>query len=180
MSAKKQVVRKHRFADLIDKYGGVGARKAYNAWLYGFLEANIRELDAKGTIGPGCLEWPGRRDKDGYGIIQVKHRGRTISVLAHRMSLMEGKGYIGSMLACHTCDNPSCIRPNHLYAGTARRNALDSVERGRHFQGSKTHCKNGHPLSGTNLYVDPTGKRVCRECQRRWSLEYVYRKKGRP
>ena len=175
MSVKNQRKRRNAFEDLINEYGEAAAKKVYYAWLFLYVDTIVESFGKS-----KCWEWNGRRDKDGYGILQVRHKGKTISVLAHRMSLMKHQGYIGSLLACHTCDNPACVLPSHLYGGTPRLNALDSVARGRHFHGSKTHCKSGHSLSGTNLYVDPTGKRVCRECQRRWSRDYERRKKARP
>lgn len=47
--------------------------------------------------------------------------------------------------------------------------------------GSRTHCPNGHPYAGDNLYLDPQGHRHCRSCMRRWSAEaYAKRKAARP
>jgi hypothetical protein len=73
----------------------------------------------------------------------------------------------------HTCDNPPCIRPEHLTVGTTRDNAADCHAKGRaatdnlgHFCRSKTHCTRGHPYSGENLQVLPNGHRVCRACRR--------------
>src|SRR4028118_125295 len=48
-----------------------------------------------------------------------------------------------SMDACHTCDNPSCINPEHLWAGTRTQNLLDASKKGR------TQGKS-HPPIGTS------------------------------
>lgn len=76
----------------------------------------------------GCWNWTGAKDGDGYGYISVTGKG----VRAHRYSLAMavGKGPPGS-LALHSCDNPTCVRPDHLRWGTNRDNARDASARGR-------------------------------------------------
>lgn len=46
-------------------------------------------------------------------------------VLANRKDIPEG------LMICHHCDNPQCINPSHLYAGTAKDNFNDAINRGR-------------------------------------------------
>lgn len=77
----------------------------------------------------GCWEWTGTTmQKEDYGI--ACHRGKRQR--AHRLSYMYHKGQIPEgLLICHTCDNPICINPDHLYAGTAKDNSADMVSRGR-------------------------------------------------
>lgn len=82
-----------------------------------------------------CWTWSGPRStrkgsgKD-YGVFRVKRDGRWIVLKAHRLVLALTLGYEPDM-ACHHCDNPPCIRPSHLYAGTAKSNSDDAIERGR-------------------------------------------------
>lgn len=45
---------------------------------------------------------------------------------------------------------------------------------------ARTHCVHGHPLSGDNLYVGPSGKRACRACARTRALAYLRRKRSKP
>ncbi|MFV2195998.1 NUMOD4 motif-containing HNH endonuclease [Nocardiopsis sp. LOL_012] len=61
--------------------------------------------------------------------------------------------------------------PNLAY-GSNSDNLLDSVRHGTHPWASRTHCPRGHEYAGSNLYVDPSGRRSCRTCRReRYALE---------
>lgn len=108
-----------------------------------------------------CWIWL-RSTIKGYGSICVN--GKT--QLAHRVAYKEAFGEIpeGAFI-CHTCDTPLCVNPAHLYAGDAKTNQRDAVERRRHRNSRKTTCKRGHPLSGSNLYVWSNGFRQCRICK---------------
>lgn len=77
----------------------------------------------------GCWEWQaGIQNKDGYGGFQFEGKYQ----LAHRASY---KMYIGeipvSMIICHSCDNPPCVNPFHLFLGTDAINTKDSISKGR-------------------------------------------------
>lgn len=75
-----------------------------------------------------CWIWISHLDRNGYGLIKWKHT----NILAHRFSYELHNGEIPSgMFICHKCDNPSCVNPLHLYAGTAKTNAEDRTLRGR-------------------------------------------------
>ena len=66
--------------------------------------------------------------RDGYGVKNVKGK----SVRAHRWAYEQAFGPIPKDLhICHHCDNPSCINPNHLYAGTRKQNMADKIKRNR-------------------------------------------------
>lgn len=75
-----------------------------------------------------CWEWTGAKDADGYGTF--KSDGK--SDRAHRVSwrLATGENPKGCMIL-HKCDNPSCVRPDHLYSGTHQQNEQDKSSRGR-------------------------------------------------
>lgn len=80
----------------------------------------------------GCWEWQGKLSKDGYGSFQKSIDGIKTEVRAHRKSYEIFKGEIPKgMQVCHTCDNPSCCNPEHLWLGTSRENTQDSFKKNR-------------------------------------------------
>lgn len=76
----------------------------------------------------GCWEWKGARSADGYGAYSYKKK----SYRAHRLALeLDGRPVPDGMYACHHCDNPICVRPDHLYVGTPTDNMRDAKKRNR-------------------------------------------------
>jgi HNH endonuclease len=75
----------------------------------------------------GCWEWIGTK-KRGYGYMKINGKDKAI----HRLLYERYKGKILSeMNVCHTCDNPSCCNPDHLWLGTQTQNIHDCVEKKR-------------------------------------------------
>jgi len=74
-----------------------------------------------------CWEWQGAKTKAGYGI--TRHDGEIC--YTHRIILQShGEGFSEDKeFACHKCDNPSCVNPEHLYAGNHTDNMEDAKER---------------------------------------------------
>jgi HNH endonuclease len=70
------------------------------------------------------------------------------------------------MFVCHRCDNPRCIRLDHLFLGSPLDNAEDMMKKGRHFGVRKTECAHGHPFDEANTMYRSDGRRFCRECNR--------------
>lgn len=85
----------------------------------------------------GCWQWNGpMREQDGYGFFTLG--GRRLS--AHRVSWELHHGSIpDGFYICHHCDNPPCVRPDHLFLGTVRDNVDDMIAKGR------GHWQNGAP-----------------------------------
>jgi len=111
-----------------------------------------------------CWEW--QRHKNSLGYAEGGFMGRTWIITRLMYCATQGD-FDPTLDICHTCDNPPCVNPLHLWLGSRAQNIQDSVGKGRHFLAAATHCKRGHPLSGDNLYVAPlSGKRNCLICQR--------------
>lgn len=80
----------------------------------------------------GCWGWKGYHDKDGYAQITGYNGKKAIPIKAHRISYEIYNGKIPEgFRVCHTCDNPICTNPDHLWLGTAKENSQDGVKKGR-------------------------------------------------
>lgn len=98
------------------------------------------KVDKTPGQGPNgdCWEWKGARQPNGYGkLTSGGDRGKTL--MAHRVALeLAGVPLSEGAYACHHCDNPPCVREDHLYAGMPTDNVADMVARGRaRFNGSR-------------------------------------------
>lgn len=77
-----------------------------------------------------CWIWTAGKNWQGYGKFCIRH-GK--STQAHRFSICSALGISleKGQLSCHKYDNPSCVRPDHLFVGTHKDNAEDRGKKGR-------------------------------------------------
>lgn len=125
----------------------------------------LEKLDAKSRPGAnGCIEVPDVfHNADGYAIVHHRSLGQ----FAHRVVTILKKGPIPpGKMACHDCGNHGCVNEDHLYIGTMKQNARDTVNHGRHLEANKTHCIHGHPFDEENTRVCKKGKRHCKTCEK--------------
>lgn len=135
-----------------------------------------------------CWLWQGVKDGSGYGRFVVP---------AHRLlyALLVGAIPEGFQID-HKCRVPHCVNPDHLEAVTPQENTVRGlIARGKYNPESRprvsnpgvgsdwraklTHCKNGHPFSGDNLYIRKSNKqRCCRKCQREKIRQFYLRHGG--
>jgi hypothetical protein len=77
----------------------------------------------------GCWNWKRSLSNEGRAVIRILgkiHHTSRVSFVVFK------KEPVGDMLVCHSCDNPICVNPEHLWLGTPKDNMVDMSNRGRY------------------------------------------------
>jgi len=128
-----------------------------------------------------CWPWMGARIPRGYGVFGLSSKQR--SARAHRIAYEIAHGLpLGSLPSewhvCHSCDNPPCVNPSHLWLGSASDNMSDAAAKGRNARSwTNGRCHRGHDITDPSNVLRFKNQRQCRLCRREWArLEQVSRR----
>ncbi len=110
---------------------------------------------AKVNKTDNCWEWTAYTLYNGYG--RFSYMGRT--EYAHRVSWMMSHGEWPSGHVMHICDNPACVRPDHLVIGDMRTNIADRNIKHRQYSNKKEFCRHGMPF-----VVNENNRRIAKDC----------------
>ena len=131
----------------------------------------------------GCWIYFGSDNGNGYGAF-TEAKGKTRRY-AHRIAYEELRGPIPPGLELdHLCNTRCCCNPDHLEPVTRAENQRRAARRGAVFNSNheKTHCRSGHPFSGSNLLVKRRSNgrtyRACKICETAAGLRYLAKKRG--
>lgn len=146
-----------------------------------FLERFWAKVEKKSP--DECWEWKGSCIKGGYSQISLPNQRKKVLTSRVAYTIQHG-AFDNALFICHHCDNPKCVNPNHLFAGTQRENIQDASKKGRLFNPKpqkpkkpKTNwdigsirrnlefCKRGHPFDEKNTGIQTKG-RYCKICER--------------
>lgn len=138
---------------------------------------SIARMDKLGRCKQGVVL---SAHKDSKGRLSVGLQGKTF-----RVSKLVAEAFLGpkpeGLECCHNNGKPSDNRASNLRWDTRSSNTKDAVAHGTNYEAAKTHCPQGHMLSGDNLVPWPLktyGHRLCRECHNTKAREYYHRDKA--
>lgn len=116
-----------------------------------YSEATQRRFWAKvDKRGPDeCWPWTAGLGNGGYG--KIKLEKTRIDVQSHVMAFELANGLLPKgKIVCHSCDNPPCCNPRHLWEGTQSQNHADMVKKGRHRTGFSSLVGSRNPHARLN------------------------------
>jgi hypothetical protein len=122
--------------------------RSHGISVLGYLRKDLRKYRERFWFcvlkGDGCWEWVGSFHH-GYGRFFAGGMCLQAARFAYIITYGDG-GMKDEIQVCHHCDNPKCVRPDHLFLGTQRDNELDKIGKGR--SGGLFRPAEGHSLTG--------------------------------
>lgn len=109
---------------------------------YCSLECRLNSSRDMSSGPDGCWVWTDPANDKGYGVFNFHNKLHRAHVVAYELAngpIPEGEG----LVVCHTCDNPPCCNPAHLWLGTRGDNAADRDRKKRTNPGWVPGSKNG-------------------------------------
>lgn len=108
------------------------------------MHAAFMEKVAVPEDGSACWLWTGPKHEKGYGLFNF----RGLKVRAHRFAAAGFRMPETKLWACHRCDVPACVNPDHLFFARPIDNTLDMIQKGRRVP--------SHPTSETSRHTKLT------------------------
>ena len=137
------------------------------------VDRALQRFSSRVHFNGDCWEWTGFKDQDGYGKFESASEQR-----APRVAWILFNGIIpAGAWVLHSCDNPPCVNPDHLFLGSPRDNTQDASHKGRLRGQNLIECCHGHPFDEINTYLTPQGGRRCKTCRRLAMAKYNHKER---
>lgn len=141
-----------------------------------FISRFWRYVDRSGD----CWLWTKGKTTDGYGVIAILKGDIWSKRYAHRVSYELTYGIIpDEFFVCHRCDNPTCVRPDHLFLGTAKDNSRDMSSKGRSHAQAKPESLARGEHNGSSVLTDAQVREIRAKYTHRYgSVTHLSREYG--